>query len=85
MRYVNLEVPAEVLTHFVREMQQREIKAVIVGIDDDDEFELRIGFEKEETEKIDELEEVLEELIDSLPDEEEEEEEDDDNDRRKRR
>lgn len=86
MRYADFEVPSEVITDFVQEMQDREIQAVIVRLNEDDELILKIGYERDEADKIDELEEKLEELAATVYENEEEEEEDDEDEpRRKRR
>lgn len=83
MRYADFEVPSEVITDFVQEMEDREIEAVIVGLNEDDELILKVGYERDEADKIDELEEKLEELVDSVY--ENEEEEDEEKSRRRRR
>lgn len=90
MRYANFEVSADVILDFTREMHDREITAVIVGVNDDDELTLRVGYERDESDKVDELEDKLEELVDAVyedenEEEEEEEQEDDENKTSRRR
>lgn len=81
MRYATFEVPSDVVTDFAQEMQDREIQAVLVGVNEDDELILKVGYERDQSDKIDELEEKLEELLDT----EEEEEDDDEQENRRRR
>lgn len=74
MRYADFEVPSEVMVDFVREMEEQEMQAEIVGLNDDDEIILKVGYERDEAEKMDALEDRLEELRDTLEEEDEEEE-----------
>lgn len=85
MRYATFEVPSDVITDFAQEMQDREIQAVLVGVNEDDELILKVGYERDQSDKIDELEEKLEELLDTVYESEEEEEEDDDEKENRRR
>ena len=83
MRYATFEVPSDVITDFAQEMQDREIQAVLVGVNEDDELILKVGYDRDQSDKIDELEEKLEELLDTVY-ENEEEEEDEEKPRRRR-
>jgi hypothetical protein len=84
MRYADFEVPNEVITDFVKEMEEREMKALIVGVNDDDELVLKMGYERDEADKVDELEDRLEELVATVYEDEEEEEEETETRRRRR-
>ena len=77
MRYATFEVPSDVITDFAQEMQDREIQAVLVGVNENDELILKVGYDRDQSDKIDELEEKLEELLDTVYENEEEEEDDD--------
>ncbi len=90
MRYADFEVPSVILADFVREMEEQEMQAVIVGLNDDDEIILKVGYEREDAEKVDQLEDQLAELMQTVyeeegEEEEEEEEDDDENETNRRR
>ena len=53
MRYATFEVPSDVITDFAQEMQDREIQAVLVGVNEDDELILKVGYERDQSDKID--------------------------------
>lgn len=72
MRFASFEVPSAVLTDFVREMEKVHMQAVIVGLNDNDEVILKIAYEREEAEEVNELEDQLDELIANLPDDDNE-------------
>ena len=75
MRKASFEVPAEVIGDFTEKMTELELSNSITGKTEDDEIEIEVLYEKEESEQVDELEEYLAELIEELDKEEEEENE----------
>ncbi len=77
MRYADFEVPSVILADFVREMEEQELQAVIVGLNDDDEIILKVGYEREDADKVDQLEDQLGELMETVYEEGEDEEEED--------
>jgi len=89
MRIAKFTVPTEVIGDFVKEVQERQLEAVIIGATDDDELELRVGYERDDSEKVDELEDRLDELTEGMyeyeEDENEDEDEDEDDKRHRRR
>ncbi len=80
MRHVTLEVPSEAIGEFTEKMIELELENSIFGKNDDDEIEIEVHYEKNESKQVDELESFLETLIDSIEDEDGENEEEDDDD-----
>ncbi len=76
MRKANFEVPAEVIGGFSEKMLELGLNNSITGRTENDEIEIEVLYEKDESDQVDELEEYLDELISEL---EEQEEEEDDN------
>lgn len=74
MRKATFEVPSEVIGDFTEKMTELELDNSIVGRTADDEIEVEVIYEKNESDQVDELEAYLEELKDGLDEEEEEEE-----------
>jgi hypothetical protein len=74
MRYANFEVPSDVIADFVREMAESQLQATIVGVNEDDEIIIRVGYERDDAGKVDELEDHLAELVEYVYEEEEEDE-----------
>lgn len=74
MRKAIFEVPSEVMGEFTEKLTDLELENSIVGKNDEDEIEIEVLYEKNESKQVDELETFLEELKDSV-----EEENDDDN------
>jgi outer membrane receptor for Fe3+-dicitrate len=79
MRKATFEVSPEIIVDFAEKLTEMELDNSIVGKTDDDEIEIEIRYEKDEAKQIDELENYLNELNESLSDEEEDDE-DEDND-----
>jgi hypothetical protein len=76
MRKASFEVPAEVIGEFTEKMTELELNNSITGKTENDEIEIEVLYEKEESEQVDELEEYLDELISQIEEEEESEEDD---------
>ena len=74
MRKIEFEVPTEVFGDFTEKLEETGLKNCVLGRNEDDEIEIEVYYEKEEASEIDQLEEYLEELKDTLSEEEEEEE-----------
>ena len=62
MRKAEFAVPSEVMAEFANEMAERELDNKVVGTTEDDEILVEVSYEKEETEIVDELEAILDEL-----------------------
>ncbi len=62
MRKAEFAVPSEVMAEFANEMAERELDNKVVGTTEDDEILVEVSYEKEETEIVDELETILDEL-----------------------
>ena len=77
MRTASFEVPAEVIGDFTDKLTELELENSIVGRTQDDEIEVLVNYEKEDSQKIDELEAYLEELTEDLYNDDEDEEQDD--------
>jgi capsular polysaccharide biosynthesis protein len=63
MRKAEFAVPSEVMAEFANEMAERELDNKVVGTTEDDEILVEVSYEKEETEIVDELETILDDLI----------------------
>ena len=74
MRKAEFAVPSEVMAEFANEMAERELDNKVVGTTEDDEILVEVSYEKEETEIVDELETILDDLREQV-----EEPEDDQN------
>lgn len=77
MRTIKFEVPSEVIGEFTEKLTELGLENSLVGKTEDDEIEVEVLYEKSEADKVDELEEFLEELIDGIEEEGEQEEEED--------
>lgn len=73
MRIAKFDVPAEVLAEFIDAVCDKELKSTIVSRTED-EYNIEIDFDKNDVDKIDELEEELDSLIDNIEEENDEEE-----------
>ena len=62
MRKAEFAVPSEVMAEFANEMAERELDNKVVGTTEDDEILVEVSYEKEETEIVDELETILDDL-----------------------
>lgn len=74
MRKAIFVVPSEVIGEFTEKLTDLELENSIVGKADEDEIEIEVLYEKNESKQVDELETFLEELKNGI------EEEDDDDD-----
>lgn len=78
MRKATFEVPSDLMGDFTEKLTELELTNSIIGTTEDDEIQVEVYYEKDESDAVDELETFLEELKEKECDEEEEEEEDDD-------
>lgn len=62
MRKIELEVPQRIMVDFAKEISDRNLTNTITGATDDKKVIIEIEFEKEESELVDELEEIFDEL-----------------------
>jgi hypothetical protein len=69
MRKVTFDVPVEVLTEFLEAVSDKELNSTVVS-KTDNEFNIEIDYDREESGIIDELEETLETLIEGIEEEE---------------
>lgn len=75
MRKAMFVVPSEVIGEFTEKLTDLELENSIVGKTDEDEIEIEVLYEKNESKQVDELEIFLEELKVGI---EEDDNEDDD-------
>lgn len=75
MRKAEFAVPSEVMAEFANEMAERDLDNKVVGTSEDDEILVEVSYEKEETQVVDELEAILDNLREQVEDEDEEEDE----------
>jgi capsular polysaccharide biosynthesis protein len=68
MRKVIFEVPQEVMTEFAEEMTNRNLDNTVTGTNEDGEIIIEVEFEKDESELVDELEEIHENLLEQISD-----------------
>jgi hypothetical protein len=68
MRKVIFEVPQEVMTEFAEEMTNRNLDNTVTGTNVDGEIIIEVEFEKDESELVDELEEIHENLLEQISD-----------------
>jgi hypothetical protein len=66
MRKAEFLIPSEVMVEFTDEMANRNLEGTVSGTTEDDEIILEVEYEKDESEGVDELEEVLEKLREGL-------------------
>jgi capsular polysaccharide biosynthesis protein len=71
MRKAEFAVPSEVMAEFANEMAERELDNKVVGTTEDDEILVEVSYEKEETEIVDELETILDDLREQIEEPEE--------------
>ena len=74
MRKAEFAVPSEVMAEFAQEMAERDLDNKVVGTSEDDEILVEIIYEKEETQVVDELEAILDNLREQIEEDEEDEE-----------
>jgi capsular polysaccharide biosynthesis protein len=68
MRKVIFEVPQEIMTEFAEEMTNRNLDNTVTGTNEDGEIIIEVEFEKDESELVDELEEIHENLLEQISD-----------------
>jgi len=73
MRIAKFDVPAEVLAEFIDAVCDKELNSTVVSRTED-EYNIEIDFDKDDVDKIDELEEELDTLIENIEEENDEEE-----------
>lgn len=76
MRKAEFEVPTEVMSEFAEKLIQHGVSNSITGTTAEDEIIIEVLYEKDEAAAVDDLEEYLEYLIDSIEEEDEEEDQD---------
>ena len=74
MRKAEFAVPSEVMAEFANEMAERDLDNKVVGTSEDDEILVEISYEKEETQVVDELEAILDNLREQIEEEDDEDE-----------
>ena len=72
MRKAEFAVPSEVMAEFANEMAERDLDNKVVGTSEDDEILVEVSYEKEETQVVDELEAILDNLREQVEDDEDE-------------
>ena len=72
MRKAEFAVPSEVMAEFANEMAERDLDNKVVGTSEDDEILVEVSYEKEETQVVDELEAILDNLRGQVEDDEDE-------------
>ena len=72
MRKAEFAVPSEVMAEFANEMAERDLDNKVVGTSEDDEILVEISYEKEETQVVDELEAILDNLREQVEGDEDE-------------
>jgi predicted CopG family antitoxin len=77
MRKAIFEVPSEVIGEFTEKLTDLELENSIVGKNDEEEIEIEVLYEKDESKQVDELEAFLEELKEDFENSDEDDEEDD--------
>lgn len=71
MRKIEFEVPQDVIVDFAEEITDRNLKNTITGVLDDEKVVIEIEYDKDDTELVNQLEEIFDDLT---------EEDDDDDD-----
>ncbi len=66
MRKAEFLIPSQVMVEFTDEMANRDLEGTVSGTTDEDEIILEVEYEKDESEGVDELEEILEKLREGL-------------------
>ena len=74
MRKAEFTVPSEVMAEFANELAERDLDNKVVGTSEDDEILVEISYEKEETQVVDELEAILDNLREQIEEEDYEDE-----------
>ena len=77
MRKAEFNVPSEVMAEFAGEMANRNLSNTVAGTNEDGEIIVEVEYDRDETDDVDELEEILDKLREGLEEESEEEEEED--------
>lgn len=80
MRKITFEVPVELISDFTEKLTELGLENSITGKTGEDEIEIEVLYDKEESSEVDELEEYLEELKENLREEETEEENEEEED-----
>ena len=76
MRKAEFNVPSEVMAEFAGEMANRNLSNTVAGTNEDGEIIVEVEYDRDETDDVDELEEILAKLREGLEEEIEEEEKD---------
>lgn len=75
MRRVEFDVPAEIFGDFTEKLIETGLSNSVLGRNEDDEIEVAVYYEKNESDLVDELEEYLNKISEEYYNSEEEEEE----------
>ena len=62
MRKIEFEVPQDVIVDFAEELTNRNLTNTITGTSEDDKVIIEVNYEKEESDLVDELEEIFDDL-----------------------
>ena len=76
MRKAEFAVPSEVMAEFANELAERDLDNKVVGTSEDDEILVEVSYEKEETQVVDELEAILDNLREQVEEDDVDEDED---------
>ena len=66
MRKAEFKVPQDVVVEFCQELTDHSLTNEITGTTENDEIIIEVGYDKEETKEVDELETHLESLCEEL-------------------
>ena len=62
MRKIEFEVPQDVIVDFAEELTNRNLTNTITGTSEDDKVIIEVNYDKEESDLVDELEEIFDDL-----------------------
>ena len=62
MRKAEFEVPQEAMTEFADELASRNLNNTVTGTTEDGEIIIEVEYDKDESDNVDELEDILEKI-----------------------
>ena len=62
MRKAEFEVPQEAMTEFADELASRNLNNTVIGTTEDGEIIIEVEYDKDESDNVDELEDILEKI-----------------------
>ena len=74
MRKAEFEVPQEAMTEFADELANRNLNNTVTGTTEDGEIIIEVEYDKDESDNVDELEDILEKIRNEAEDESEDDE-----------